>query len=229
MNRRSILGLLSLPVLLAACGDSQSVTRRFRVIATFEVDGRNVEASTVMQLTVSRVLHSLIGQGASYSLVGEAIIMDLPGRGTVFILPSTEKKLYRDYYVNVYSVAGISKGLGGWEDADFDRLRTVDGRFPFGKDAPPAIVAFTDDAIPRTIYEVDPNNVAQSFPGVRFKGIEIEFTEAPVTKALVKRLPWLAHPSDDVFPDNRDVLKYPYLEGPIGVRIRVFHFFGTGL
>jgi hypothetical protein len=226
MNRRSLMGLFITPTLLTGCGNYQSVTRRFRVIATFEVDGKNIEASTVMQFTVSRALFSLLGQGGSDSLVGEAIIADLPGRNTVYVLPSASKTLQTNYYVSIYRSIGINRGIGGWEDADYDRLRTVNGRFHLNNDTPPAIISFADEKIPRTVYEIDPRNMSLTVPGVRFKGIIIEFTEAPVTKVLAKRLPWVTGP--DQFDRDPPGHIRPDRERPLPFLISNINFFGTG-
>lgn len=215
-----------MPVLLSACGNYQSVTRRFRAIATFDVDGKTVEASTVMQLTVSRALFSLIGSGGSDSLVGEAIVADLPGLQTVYVLPSRTKTLQLDIYSEeVGRTVGINRGVGGWQDADYDRLRTVKGRFPFTI-ATPAIVAFADETIPRTVYEIDPRNMSLTVSGVRFKGVEIEFTDAPVTKVLAKRLPWVTGP--DQFDRDPPGHMRSDSETPLPFLISNICFFGTG-
>ena len=68
-------------LLLAGCG-GQSATNRFRVIAAVDVDGQKVEGSTVMEITYQKVEHSLIGRGGATALKGEALVLDLKGRGT---------------------------------------------------------------------------------------------------------------------------------------------------
>ena len=50
MNRRHVLTLMMLPA-LAGCGSTETVTRRIRIIAKAEVEGKPVEGSTVMELT----------------------------------------------------------------------------------------------------------------------------------------------------------------------------------
>src|SRR5258708_24356467 len=80
------LALLGAGLMLSQCGEP-SATVRYRVSATAEVDGQRVEGSTVMEVSYQRVKHSLIGAGGATKLYGEALILDLKGRGTVFILP----------------------------------------------------------------------------------------------------------------------------------------------
>lgn len=198
MNRREFLPLLGAPIMLTGCGGT-SVTRNFRVIATAEVDGEKVESSTVMQVTYSKVTNSLMGAGGAATLKGEALILDLKGKGTVFILPyvvGTDGSLTEYYKSSLLSLIGIKGDIGTLDDGKLNLIKSVQGRFPFnrtfrGKPSFPVFVAFKDETSPRSVHEVDPQSFETSFPGTRFLGIEIEFTDAPVTNALLQRLPWL--------------------------------------
>ena len=81
-----IIGLL---LLLAGCGAELSATKRFRIIATVEVDGQKVEGSTVIDIAYEKLdeKRSLIGRGGDATAKGEALILDLKERGTVYVLP----------------------------------------------------------------------------------------------------------------------------------------------
>ena len=87
MKKWMFVPIVGLLLLLAGCSAGQNATNRFRVIATVEVDGQKVEGSTVMEITYQKVEHSLIGRGGATALKGEALILDLKGRGTVYVLP----------------------------------------------------------------------------------------------------------------------------------------------
>lgn len=90
ISRRGLLTcLLALP--LAGC-QGETATVRYRVIATVEVEGKPIEASTVMEVRYARVSHSLIGAGGATRLYGEALIFDLPGNRTFYILPVWREK-----------------------------------------------------------------------------------------------------------------------------------------
>jgi len=226
-----IVGLL---LLLAGCG-GQSATNRFRVIATVEVDGQKVEGSTVMEITYQKVEHSLIGRGGDTTLKGEALILDLKGRGTVYVLPfqvDPSGSLDQVYEYGVLNSLGTENSIGTLSSQDFDRIRQARGRIPFRNGNPtrlPAFVAFRDEKNPKTIYEVDPKNLGQSFPGVRFVGLDIEFTDAPVTNVLKQRLLWLENPNYEVrFERDPPGRLRAYVDSPIGFKITTDHFFGLG-
>jgi len=232
MKKWMFVPIVGLLLLLAACG-GQSATNRFRVIATVEVDGQKVEGSTVMEITYAKVEHSLIGRGGDTTLKGEALILDLKGRGTVYVLPNAHDlasgSLNQVYESAVLSSLGIENSIGTLGSQDFDRIRRAQGRIPFRLGNPtrlPAFVAFRDEKNPKTIYEVDPRNFEQSFPGVRFGGLDIEFTDARVTNVLKQRLPWLENPNHEQrFERDPPGQLRAVKDRPFGFKITTDHFF----
>jgi hypothetical protein len=237
MKRRTIVGgLASLGLVGAgvyAC-TPQSARVRFRVIATAEVDGEKIEASSVMERYYARVTGpgSRGGYGESY---GESLVLELKGRGTVFIMPI---ELYNGSQNHIYGIAlfeilGIWRGLGSLHDEDFEKLRNANGRYPFkveSGDRLPLFVAFKDEAKPNTVFEVNPKDLAATFgPGVRFIGLEVEFTKAPMTDVLRKRLPWLnkTHPMADKFDRDPPGQIRPVYERPLSYKLANKFFFGT--
>ena len=72
------------------------------------------------------------------------------------------------------------------------KRRLGDGPGPF----PPTIVRFRDIADPKSVEQVDPDDLAKSFgPGVKLKSLTVQMTDEPVTTGIEKRLGWLAgHP-----------------------------------
>jgi hypothetical protein len=78
MKKWKFVPAVGLLLMLAACSGGWSVTNRFRVIATVDVDGQKVEGSTVMEIKYWR---------GGTTLKGEALIFDLKGRGTLDVLP----------------------------------------------------------------------------------------------------------------------------------------------
>src|SRR4030081_1265533 len=179
--------LLGAGLMLSQCGEP-SATVRYRVIATAEVDGQRVEGSTVMEVNYQRVKHSLIGAGGATQLYGEALILDLKGGGTVFLLPvwyHEKTELVQLYEFGILRTFGVKNSVGGLEDDDFARLRQAKGRKPLSPRLP-LFVAFKDEKIPNTIYEVDPQHMGSAFPAVRFIGLDIQHPAAPVPKVLKK-------------------------------------------
>jgi hypothetical protein len=226
MKKWMFVPAVGLLLMLAACSGGWSVTNRFRVIATVDVDGQKVEGSTVMEIKYWR---------GGTTLKGEALIFDLKGRGTVYVLPYAHDlsgELGQVYEYGVLNSLGIENSIGSLSSQDFDRVRQARGRIPFQNGNPtrlPAFVAFRDEKNPKTIYEVGPRNFGQSFPGVRFVGLDIEFTDAPVTKVLKQRLPWLKNRNDDeLFDRDPPGRLRAARDTPIGFKISTFHFFGLG-
>lgn len=236
-----IVGLL---VLLAGCGPEQSgaqqsgaeqsASKRFRVIVTVEVDGQKVEGSTVMDITYEKLdeKRSMLGRGGDAKAKGEALILDLKGRGTVYVLPYAHHLpsgvLIESYVGGLLHSIGVTHGIGTLTSEDFDRIRRARGRIPFRGlgNRLSAFVAFRDEKNPKTVYEVDPKNFGESFPGVRFVGIDIEFTDAPVTNVLKQRLPWLENPNKEMlFEREPPGQGRPYQDLPIGFKLTTNVFF----
>ena len=240
LSRREFgVGLLGLA--LAGCSDSETVAVRYRVIAKITYNGRPYEASTVMECSYRRIKNSLIGAGGSTKLLGEALIFDLPNGKSLFILPWARDPnggLRQFFEAALPRTIGIKHGVGSLSDDDFARLKTASGRFlVFEKGGLPALVAFDDETNPKTIFEIAPSSkypdfpgvrpIGEVFPGVRFIGIEIEITDAAITKKLGERLTWLNTPSTtEVF--DRVHGKRAYSDRPIGLLITTTHFFGLG-
>ena len=113
-----------------------------------------------MEVNYQRVKHSLIGAGGATKLYGEALILDLKGRGTVFILPVEHQKktvLAQIYEFGIPLTFGVRRSIGVMVDEDFARLRQAKGRKPFSFaliDVPtrlPAFVAFRDEKMPKRL------------------------------------------------------------------------------
>lgn len=239
MNRRGVLarcGALGLLPLLAGCGKSETANVRFRVICTVEVDGRKVEGTTVMEVHYTMVTSSLTGMGASSRHIGEALILDLPGRGTVYMLPFIHDgaSLNQAFPQGVINSLGIGKGIGALSAADYPKLKAAKGRVRLVGERSelmlPAFVAFKNDKDPKTIYEIAPRQFSKFFPGVKFVNLEIEFTDAPLTHELLKRLPWLASEAKytTVFPRDPPGQLRANIDTPISHKILELHFFGRG-
>jgi hypothetical protein len=230
--------LLGVGLMLSTCG-GQSATVRYRVIATVEVDGQRVEGSTVMEANFRHVEHSLIGAGGATTLYGEALILDLKGRGTVFILPVEHQKKQiinnQFYEFGIPVIFGIRGGVGAMTDEDFAQLRRAKGRVPFSFAAIgvptrlPLFIAFKDEKKPNTVFEVDPQHMDSVFPGVKFISLDIEITDAPVTNVLKQRLPWLDR-NNRGFGFDRDPPGHVRDEKdrPLSYKLSYDSFFGDG-
>ncbi len=228
-------------LMLAGCG-GESVTKRFRVIATAEVDGEIVEGSTVMEVTYTRVTKSLMGAGGAVDLKGEALILDLKDKGTVYILPwehyapNVHGSIKDIYEYLVPASLGIKNSFGTFSDQDYEVLRSASGRHKFkqlkdddGRIRRPLMISFASDGEPGTIYEVEPESLNDYFSGARFIDLEFEFTDTPVTDRLSERLPWLANQAvRDLFPRDPPGKQRAEREKPLAYKIARTHFFALG-
>jgi len=166
---------------------------------------------------------------------GEALIADLGGRRTIYILPvqhPPKASLAQVYEYGILSTFGIKNSIGSLTDADFSTLRNVSGRNPFklhGTTRLPSFVSFTDESDPKTIFEIQPSEVGRYVAGAKFTGLYIEITDEPVTRALRDRLSWLQSARDPkIFPRDPRTSRRPYSELPLSHMITPADFFGDG-
>lgn len=235
INRRVIVrGLAVTGALpLASCFGGERVTRRIRVIATARVDGKMVEGSSVYELT-----WRASGERMYESIEGEATVLELAGRGTVFVMSAQYSK---DGLVSVNELhGGLQFALGMYataKRAELPRIATIKGRYTFmglnGKPNPPLIVAFKDEQEFRSVYRVEPKEFSEYFgAGVEFVSVDFEFTDDEITKGvLIKRLPMLQQPAKDIpvelsrEPDGRPL---SYVNTPFEYKIGPNDFFPRG-
>jgi len=218
---RFILAVLICVTLVSCDDDTREATLRYRLIATVEIDGQKVEGSTVMEIhyknfhmdphfldTFIQFLTHINPRITAIDHAAEALILDLKGRGTVFILPTVHGSMGFPHFheICLLYTLGIENKLFSLTKEDMRQISNAKGRMPLQLLRPemrrpeypkglviksPAMVTFKNERDPRTIEEVDPENMEQHFPGVRLLNFEIEITDAPLTRVLTKRLPWL--------------------------------------
>lgn len=151
--------------------------------------------------------------GRMYNLSrSEAIVLDLDGRGTVYILDMFIKN---GGSTNVGYWHGLTKDImglkGNGNKQDFLKIRAFEGTFPVSdRIAPinswPTMVAFTDEARLETMYEVTPDSFEATFgPDVHFIGMTLTFTDEQPTDSIRSRLPVLSKTNESfytAFPQN---------------------------
>ena len=226
MNRRHILTLLALLPALAACGNVETVTRRIRIIAKAEVDGTPVEGSTVMEIT-----WRASGGRMYIDTYGEALILELDGRGTVYVMPMSlddQGRLTSGYWPYVLLRAIGIPGQGARKD--LATIGAAQGRFEVhgigNSRLLPLMVSFGDEMRKDSIFQVKPNDFAAHFgAGVRFTGFEFSFADDPVTDFLAKRLPMLVKSDpNNVFPRDPAGKLRPTSELPLAYKMSERHF-----
>jgi hypothetical protein len=235
MNRRNLMqftSLASAAMFLAGCWGDGSVTRHVKIIATAEVDGKQVQGSTVMELKWRPD-----GYRMYQSEKGEALILELAGKGTVYILShrlSPNGSITDGLIGMLVNQAAGMRWPQNAQKEELDLIEKINGRFkmePFREDrAFPLFVAFKDEKRKDSIYQVNPEDFAKDFgAGVKFIGLEFEFTDEPITNDLVKRLPILrqADPNNE-FPRDPDGQITRYSTRPFPKKMSENMFFAFG-
>ncbi|MEM9278750.1 MAG: hypothetical protein AAGA76_09255 [Pseudomonadota bacterium] len=190
---KRLVFLVILGVFLSACSGGESVTRNIRVIAKAEVDGKVVEGSAVMGLRWKAG-----GQGRMYVRSRtEAVILELGGRGTVYILDGfygSDDRVTKGYWPTlVQETLGILRTV---RVTDFPLIEAASGYYPVVPKrigTPPTLplmVTYTDETRMETMKRVKPKDFRRRFGSdVKFLGLWFEFTDDAPTTKIPERLP----------------------------------------
>ncbi len=155
-------------------------------------DGQVYAGSSVVEMHVRGYPDTGYAPGVrSYGLRGEAVVVAMPDDRYLFALLTYNaflaSKVFHDKMEGSLSEPGER-----WA-AIISKIR--DRRTMVPKDYP-LLVTFTDITDPKTVREVDPENLAATFgPGVSLKRITLEITDEPMTEGRIERvLGWLGDP-----------------------------------
>jgi hypothetical protein len=162
---------------------------------TVETPAGEMSGSSVSAVSWREHLIKTDGMGWSYSLTGEAVVVEVaPGRYLFALLTGAGTTEYMGS-VAAASIIGaegrvISAKLFGEVEAKRGRAAGV---ILVPEQQYPLMVTFADLAEPASVKLVDPNDIAATFgPGVRLKAVTLEVTDEPVTEGRVKAvLGWL--------------------------------------
>ncbi|TFV37995.1 hypothetical protein E4K66_16295 [Bradyrhizobium frederickii] len=190
--------LAALCVLMSAltgCG-SLSETIRYRLTVNVDVDGRLVSGSGVIQVKQSdmRPVFGSMG-GAGSEISGEAVMVDLGPRGTLFALLRGPKTGFGDLGGPAWMLFHVFADLLKGEIDPLPKVRLLVERRPhrvLPLDVIPMLVHFRDPNDPKSVVQVDPANLRATFDAdVALREVTIEVTDDPITRAVETKLPWL--------------------------------------
>ena len=199
---------------LAACAVS---TDPYRFAMTVEVetpDGIRTGYS-VYEVKVSRTV-VLLPDGAKrdWSVMGEAVAVDLPNGQTLYALLRTDAHfgdmaglsmatLHPDFRGTGYDVVGVAEELSPGRYL---------GPSQVVRENYPMLVTFANESDPTSVALVDPDDLAATFgEGVSLRRITLELTDDPVTRGIEERLGWL----DNVYNMGSRMEDFP-TEFPVG-------------
>ncbi len=200
-----LLGLLLFGVCIAVKINANSATGswRYRMTVTVSTPEGDKTGSSVREVTAIHGWQPFPDSGATVSLKGEAVVVDLGKRGQLFALltgyrlaeeNATDLPGYvLDHKYPQFSVEGIKEmgELSGYKELDQEWY--------------PHFVHFKDITNPKTVENVmtmgachihelcvKTDNFEKIFgKGVHIKSVTIEMTKDDVTKGIEKWIPWL--------------------------------------
>jgi hypothetical protein len=226
MARRGVFGLLAgaaSALSLGGCGDNsdtmgRSYDYRYKLIVEVDTPGGVQSGSSVNEVSVgmSGTIVPKAWRGGSSHVRGEAVAVDVAPGETLFVLLRSEHD--PDWATSAAEVAYASRIGSTVTPPDIDRyyaeLKANRQVWPVGRrrtlaneefDNYPYFVRFRDARDPKSVEQVDPDNLAKSFgQGINLRGFAIQITDAPMSAGIEKRLGWLT-------AQHGSLVKYPSL------------------
>jgi hypothetical protein len=188
------LVLLSLIVLLGF--GSRNV--KVRITATVSSDGKLYSGSSVQEYRCRKSL-PIMSATSRCDINGEAVVVDVPGRGSLFLVFDVPKK--RSRTAMVWSVLGpVTSDPMGASNEDLPERWFLD------VDHMPMMVRFADPADPFSVREVDPGYLPSEMgAGVRLISVEVQKSKEKVTFGKVeKAIPWIASPGFSFYRNSSE-------------------------
>ena len=182
-----------------------SLTLRYRLTLEAEVDGKPKTGLGVIEVTYSKQLN--IRSELSTGYRGEAVMLDLGDRGTLFALltegsdsqSSAQSIIFRafDFPAGRFPYGPVEEGL--------KKIRQLSGKREVPLTSLPLLVRFRDLGDPTTVEQVDPLDISKSFgTGAKLIRATLEIvpvgiwplnlfgvTGEPITAHVRKKLNWL--------------------------------------
>jgi hypothetical protein len=193
------LAVFAIAVMLSACGRTESYSYKL-TLAVNTPEGVK-RASGVVDISFWDV--SIPASGTMYKLHGEALYLDLgPGaRPLIALLTSQLHPKYgknqrwsRDggpnfnFLLRLYGEPPIIDNVL----AGVSRLARMRGPRSITPDDLPDLVTFADVNDPKSVIEVDPNDLQATLgPNITWNEITLESTAEPVTTGIEPKLPWI--------------------------------------
>jgi hypothetical protein len=186
-----------------------NLTLRYRLTLEAEVDGQPKVGSGVIEVIYSKQPEFASGRDRVSSHRGEAVVLELGERGTLFALLKEGADSRSIPESIVLRAFGFPGGVipGPTVDAGFSQMQKLSGKRELPLTSLPLLVRFRDINDPMTVEKVDPYDIASSFgAGAKLVRATLEIvptgiwplnslgiTGEPITMGIEKQLPWLNH------------------------------------
>lgn len=184
-----------------------SLTLRYRLVLEAEVDGEPRIGSGVIEVTYSKQSRFAGQSDLAVSHRGEAVVVDLGSRGTLFALlkaGSDSRSIPESIVLRAFNFDG-GAFPGPTVEAGQKQLRQLSGKRELPLTSLPLLVRFRDLNDPMTAETVNPFDISKNFgTDARLVRATLEIvptgvwplnslgvTGEPITMGIQKRLPWL--------------------------------------
>ncbi|QWG24635.1 hypothetical protein KMZ93_06990 [Bradyrhizobium sediminis] len=183
-----------------------SATVRYRLTLEAEVDGRPKIGSGVIEVTYSKNNDPISQAEFSIDVRGEAVVLDLGSRGTLFaLLKGDSDSRSGPEYIVLRAFDFPGGALPSPVVSGLRQVQRLSGKRELRLTSLPLLVRFRDLNDPMTVEKVDPLNLEKSFgPGVKLTRATLEIVPAgiwplswigitgePITKNIDDKLSWL--------------------------------------
>ena len=154
-----------------------------------------ISASSVMAVKCGSSPKWAPGAGAGgmgCQVRGEAVPVEIAPGNVLFALLKAAPGSTNYPAKVAYHVFFPNRELTTVEERGDQLARGIQGVQPLPKKNYPLLVTFTDITDPKTVQQVDPENLAATFgPGVSLKRITLEITDEPVTAGRIEKFDFL--------------------------------------
>jgi hypothetical protein len=185
-----------------------SLTLRYRLTLEAEVVGQPKIGSGVIEVIYRKQPEFASGRDRVSSHRGQAVVLDLGERGTLFALltaGSDSRSIPASIVLRAFDFPG-GAFPGPTVEAGFSQIRKLSGKRELPLTSLPLLVRFRDINDPMTVEKVDPTDIASSFgAGTKLVRASIEvvpggiwplnsfgITGVPITGHIGAKLNWLA-------------------------------------
>jgi hypothetical protein len=184
-----------------------SVTVRYRLTLEAQVDGEPKTGSGVIEVTYSKIVQLWGRTDLGIGVRGEAVVLDLGSRGTLFALLKADtdsRSIPESIVLRAFNFDG-GAFPGSSVEEGLQQLQRLSGKRELPLTSLPLLVRFRDLNDPMRVERVDPFDLGKSFgAGVKLERATLEIMPAgtwpfnsygitgePVTTVIDERLLWL--------------------------------------
>jgi hypothetical protein len=184
-----------------------SVSVRYRLTLEAQVDGEPKTGSGVIEVTYSKQSKFAGQLDLITDYRGEAVVLDLGSRGTLFALLKADTDSRSEPETIVFRAFNFDGGAfpGSSVEQGLQQLQHLSGKRELPLTSLPLLVRFRDLNDPKTVERVDPFDLGKSFgAGVKLERATLEIVLAgiwpfnsynitgdPITTGIQERLHWL--------------------------------------